>query len=412
MLSRLTPLARTALLTLALAACSSGTAPNNGPADSLQVLPRALSAVEQEGVTAGNRFALALLRESAKTRPNNVLLSPLSVSLALGMTMNGAEQETLAEMATTLGWGTRSRADINAAYRDLMTLLPSIDPQVTLTIANGVWLRAPYTANPAFVSDLSTFFAAPVTTLPSPQAMFDAVNVWGNDKTRGMIPKVLEGPPPSDLVMLLANATYFAGKWRERFDAAETQPQPFQLESGGSASVPTMHRKGSVRTAATTSLTALELRYGNTAWSMLFLVPQTGSVTQFAQSLSDATLTQTLAALQPADRVEVFVPRFSVSGNFEISRELKALGMPRAFSDAAQFPRLADVATKITFVQHGVKVVVDEQGTKAAAVTVVGIGPTSAPAAYRVDRPFVFLIRERLTGAIAFAGIVRDPRLP
>lgn len=404
----------TRLCTLAvlplLGACGNGTGPNGGAADSLRVLPRALSTTEQQGVTAGNRFALNLLRESARIRPGNVLLSPLSVSVALGMTMNGAEQETLAEMTNTLGWGNQPRAEVNAAYRDLMQLLPSVDPQVTLTIANGVWLRAPFTANAGFVQDVRTFFAAPVTTLPTPRAMFDAVNVWGNERTRGMIPKVLEGDPPVDLVMLLANATYFAGKWRERFDPAKTTPQGFQLENGTSVSVPMMQRSSGFRGANTASLTAIELSYGNSAWSMLMLVPRSGPVAAFAQSLTDATVAQTLAALQPVDGADLFVPRFTVSSNLELSGELKALGMRRAFTPAAQFPRLVDESTQIGFVQHAVKVAVDEAGTRAAAVTAVGIRLVSLPPSYRVDRPFVFFIRERLSGTIAFAGIVRDPR--
>jgi len=240
--------------------------------------------------------------------------------------------------------------------------------------------------------------------------MFDAVNVWGNERTRGMIPKVLEGDPPADLAMLLANATYFAGKWRERFDPAKTTPQGFQLESGTAVSVPMMQRSGGFRVMSTASLTAIELSYGNSAWSMLMLVPL-GPVAAFAQSLTDATVAQTLAALQPTDRGDVFVPRFTVSSNLELSDELKALGMPRAFSLRAQFPRLVvNEATRIDFVQHAVKVAVDEAGTRAAAVTAVGIGVVSLPPSYRVDRPFVFLIRERLSGTIAFAGIVRDPR--
>ncbi len=399
------------LATVLLAACQSGTAPADGsPADSLAALPRALSAAETQGVSANNSFALSLLREAARTRQNNVLLSPLSVSYALGMTMNGAEQETLSEMMTTLGWGSRPRTEINAAYRDLSALLPSLDPSVTLTIANGVWLRSPRVANASFVSDLQTFFNAPVTSLATPRLMFDSVNAWGSRRTQGMIPKVLADEPPDDLVMLLANAVYFSGEWRERFDAARTEPQPFTLESGATVSVPTMFRASSLRATATSAVSAYELPYGNSAWSMVLLVPRTQSVGAYAASLTDASLNTILSAMSTQSRVELYVPKFTVSSNVDLAPELQALGMPRAFSDAAQFPRLVDLPTKLKFVQHAVKVAVDERGTTAAAVTAVGAVLVSAPAPQRVDRPFVMIIRERLTGAIAFAGIVRDPR--
>jgi serpin B len=171
-----------------------------------------------------------------------------------------------------------------------------------------------------------------------------------------------------------------------------------------------MFRASSLRAAATSAVAAYELPYGNSAWSMVLLVPRTQSVGAYAASLTDASLSTILSAMSTQSRVELYVPKFTVSSNVDLAPELQALGMPRAFSDAAQFPRLVDITTKLKFVQHAVKVAVDERGTTAAAVTVVGAVPVSAPAPQRVDRPFVMIIRERLTGAIAFAGIVRDPR--
>ena len=106
----------------------------------------------------------------------------------------------------------------------------------------------------------------------------------------------------------------------------------------------------------------------------------------------------------------MYLPRFSVRGSLDLGPQLRAVGMPRAFSDIAEFPRLAGIPAKLSFVQHGMVLQVDETGTKAAAVTVVGAVLTSLPPSYRVDRPFIFLIRERFAGAILFAGVVRDPR--
>jgi serpin B len=112
-------------------------------------------------------------------------------------------------------------------------------------------------------------------------------------------------------------------------------------------------------------------------------------------------------------RGEVVLPKFTLTASRALSSALSAMGMSRAFSDQAEFPRLfPSVATKIGFVQHAVAVTVEERGTRAAAVTAVGIVPVSMPAGVVVNRPFIFLIRERLTGAILFAGVVRDPRPP
>jgi len=139
---------------LTTACADSGTAPDTrAAADSLTALPRALTVTERQAITASNDFALRLLQRTTARQSGNVLLSPLSVSLALGMTMNGAAEETLTEMQRTLGWGNANRADINVAYRDLMTMLPGLDPGVTVRIANGIWMLQPMTPVVAFASD-------------------------------------------------------------------------------------------------------------------------------------------------------------------------------------------------------------------------------------------------------------------
>lgn len=397
---------------LALTACGGGTEPSP-TADSLSALPRTLTAVETDAIAAGNRFALSLLRESnARADGANVLLSPLSVSLALGLTMNGAAGETESQMSRTLGWRSRLRAEINAAYRDLMTLLPSLDPSVKITLANGIWVRSGLLPDTGFVSDAKRFFSADVRSAASPRAMFDAVNAWGNTQTKGLVPRVLETEPPNDLQMLLANAVTFDGTWRDRFDVAKTAPGPFQLERGATVSLPMMQRDGGFRAVRDASMQAVELSYGNSAYTMLLLVPATGTVSGLVATLDSARLATITASLSPVQiNTPLTMPRFRVTKTTELGPGLSSMGMPRAFSDGAEFPRLVSGGgVKIGFVRHGVALDVDEAGTRAAAVTAGGIVPISLPQPYAVDRPFVFLIRERFAGTMLFAGVVRDPR--
>lgn len=397
---------------LTLCACSSSPSEPGGTpgADSLVALPRALTVIERDAVASGNSFALALLKSVAPTTSKNVLLSPLSVWTALGMTMNGAAGETESQMRAALGWGTRTRAEINTAYRDLAELLPSLDSQVTITNANGVWIRGGFTADSGFASDLRQYFGAELQSVATPQGMFDAVNSWGNTQTKGMVPKVLSDPPPANLLMLLANAVYFDGRWRSAFDPKNTKAEPFQLEGAPAVSVPMMTRKGGFRASRNAELTAIELPYGNTAYSMVILVPPSGTVNDLVARLDSARLAQVLTSMTPSEEGSVFLPKFTVRGSIELSAPLQAMGMPRAFADNAEFPRLAGVAAKLSFVQHGMALEVDEAGTKAAAVTVVGAVFTSVPPSFRVDRPFAFLIRDRFAGTILFAGVIRDPR--
>lgn len=393
-----------------LAACGNGsTAP--ATVDSLPELPRALTAAERDGIASGNRFALSLLRQVSATTGGNVLLSPLSVWTALGLTMNGAAAQTDSEMRATLGWGARPREEINAAYRDLGALLPTLDPGVTVKIGNGLWVRTGLTVDSSFARDARTYFTADVRTAATPQALFDAVNAWGSAQTDGLVPRVLTQPPPDDLLLLLANAVLFDGRWRDAFDPKNTASAPFQLESGAPVSVPMMSREGNFRGLTAATFTAVELPYGNSAYSMLIVVPTGGTLASFVATLDSARLAAITGGLAAgSDRSTVYVPRFTIRGSIELSPTLKQLGMPRAFTDAAEFPRFVGLGAKLGFVQHGVTLEVNERGTRAAAVTVVGVVPTSLPPQFRVDRPFVFFIRERFAGTILFTGLVRDPR--
>lgn len=403
------------LLSLLASACSESGGPtgnNKAAPDSLKALPRTLTAVEQEGVRANTQFALQLLRSASANASSNVLLSPLSVSLALGMTMNGADGRTLTEMQQTLGWGARSQGEINTAYRDLSRMLPTLDNSVTIRLANGIWTRAGYPAGPEFAQKAREFFNAPVQTLATPQLMYDSVNAWGRRETQNMIPKVLDGNAPNDLAMLLANAVYFAGSWRNAFETAKTKPEPFRLASGASVSVPMMQRKGGFNAFQDESVSAVEMLYGNGAYSMVLMQPTTGSASQLASQLNEARYNAIVSSLRPADSESfIALPRFSVKGGLDLSRTLAGMGMPTAFSGFAEFPYLVPSArTNIGSVQHAVALDVFEQGTRAAAVTVVDIRLISAPPSYRFDAPFVFFIRERLSGTILFAGVLNDPR--
>jgi serpin B len=409
-----------ALSTLLLAAACGGDGAGTGPApsptrvDSLAALPRPLSAVEQQGVLGTNAFALPLLRGTVAAQPGkNVLLSPLSVSMMLGMTANGAAGETEAQLQQVLGWGSRSRSEVNAAYQALRTLLPSLDSTVTVRIANGVWVRQPLVADTGFAGAVQRHFGGTVLPGTTPAAMFAAVNDWGRQQTDGLVPQVLDQPPPDDLMMLLANALVFSGRWRDQFDPARTAPAAFTLGSGGTIQVPMMSRSGNFQVAVREGTTAIDLPYGNSAYSLLVVLPDGRSLDALVAGLDTAQVAALVRALGPVPAsTPLALPRFTVRGNLELRPVLEGLGMARAFSDRAEFPRLFTPAqaARLQFVKHAVTLEVTERGTRAAAVTAGGIGPTSLPMAYRVDRPFVFFIRERFANTILFAGVVRDPR--
>ncbi|MBL0937826.1 MAG: serpin family protein [Gemmatimonadaceae bacterium] len=401
---------------LLLGACTeSGSPTEQSPAgaDSLTALPRALTAAEQEGVQANTHFALHLLRTTSANESDNVLLSPLSVSFALGMTMNGATGETFSEMQRTLGWGSRSRGDIIAAYRDLGAMLPALDTSVAVHLANGIWMRQGFTPDTAFVRQSREFFKAPVLTVATPPLMYDSVNAWAKRETRNMIEEAVSGPPPSDLVMLLANAVYFAGSWRNAFDVAQTTTAPFTLASGATAPMPMMRRSAGFNAYEDQQVRAAELLYGNGAYSMVLVQPKSGTAGTLARTLDVNQYGRIVQGLRPAEAGSILtMPKFSVRGTLKLSEPLAAMGMPRAFSGGAEFPFLVvGSRTQISEVTHVVALDVFERGTRAAAVTVVEVvRTTSAQPVYNFDKPFVFFIRDRLSGTVLFTGLINDPR--
>ncbi len=406
------------LPTLALfGACQSATAPSDGT-PALIVLPRALSAGEQGLIAAANRFAPALLTQVNATRAReNVFISPLSASMALSMTLNGAAGTTYDEMRTALGFGAMSRESIGASYRDLITLLRGLDPKVDLQIANAIWYEKRFgpSVAPSFLAEATQYFDATSSALDfASPASVKSINDWVALQTKGKITTIVDNLSP-ELVMLLVNAIYFKGDWRDAFDKAKTTSAPFTTEAGRIASVPTMFRSGTMRVGVSDGRTVVDLGYGGDAFSMTILLPRDGeSVNTLVSSLTDATWSAAVASLA-AGEVDLSMPRFTLAWEAMLTEPLKTMGMRAAFvPGGADFTRLSPTVGRdlyISFVKQKTYVNVNEVGTEAAAVTAVGIGITSFPVrrVVRVDRPFVFAIRERLTGTTLFMGKIVDP---
>lgn len=396
---------------VSLAACGN---PNEPPPAPLSELPRPLSAAEGKLVAAGNTFSFALFDRVSRAQPaGNIFISPLSASLALGMTMNGAAGETLDEMRSALGLGGASENEVNEGYRDLKALLLTLDPATQLGIANSVWYLDTFPFEQSFFTAARTYFDAEVTGLDfwSPAAL-PTINGWVARATNDRIPKVLDRIE-GDSRMFLINALYFKGVWQHQFNPAETRQQPFTNVDGTKAEVPLMHQDGEFRYLQAPGIQLVELPYGNTAFTMTVLLPAPDrNINEFVASLTPEVFSSWLNALGET-KLSVDLPRFTLSYGRELNDELKALGMEKAFvPDGADFTRMSPLgrALFIQFVKQDTFVAVDEVGTEAAAVTTVGVGVTSAPPAIRVDRPFVFAIRERFSGTILFIGkIVRLP---
>ena len=398
------------LSALLLAGCSDALGPEPQP---ITELPRALTVSERDVIQHGNAFGLALVREmvARDVRPN-VVLSPLSASMALGMTLNGAATGTFDAMRATLGFGGMTQDEINEAYRGLMELLTTLDPDVRFDIANSVWANEDVPFHEAFLQAVQDAFAARVESRDfADAATLKAVNDWVSDSTEGLIPTILDQLDPS-LVMLLINAIYFDGAWTTQFKPEDTRRQAFHREDGSTVQVDMMNLPDAkVAAGGGPGYSAVELPYGGEAYSMVVVLPDGNTdVRTLVQGLDTEAWSAIVAGLAPRELDQLSIPKFTLDYDGYLNEALKAMGMGVAFRPGADFTRLSPLGSSmcISFVRQKTFVEVDERGTRAAAVTAVGVRLTSV-SAFVVDRPFVFAIRERLSGTLLFVGMVGDP---
>ena len=403
--------ALTCAITLLIGACASDPiAPRT-----IGALPRPLSDAERFVGASGNAFTFDLLRQvNVAQRDSNVFLSPLSASMALGLTMNGAAGTTADEMRRTLGFGETSQAAINEGYRGLIGLLRGLDPATELRVANAIFYDRAFPFEPSFLATGKTWFDAEVEDLDfSAPSSVNTINDWVSRATNRRIPTVMDQISP-EAVMFVINAVYFKGAWRSRFDPAETADAQFHALAGAEP-MKLMHQKEKLRYFEDAEYQAVDLLYGNSAFAMTVVLPRANrDINAMAEGLTvDAW--STLAARFAEREVDLYLPKLRLEYKRKLNDDLKALGMEQAFVEGrADFTGMSPLgrALFISSVEQKTFVDIHEEGTEAAAVTTVTIGVTSMPSVpvMRVDRPFLFAIRERFSGTILFIGkIVRMP---
>jgi serpin B len=382
------------------------------PTGPITELPRKLEVAELDLIESDNRFALKLFREiNAESPDENLFISPLSVAMALGMTYNGARGETKVAMERTLELEGMTLEQINEAYRSLIDLLVNLDPRVRFDLANSIWYRQDVSVLPDFVDLNRTYFDAEVSALDfaNPSSL-ETINDWVNDNTQGKIDKIYD-ELPANLVMALLNAIYFKGDWTYQFDKSLTDEAPFSLRDGSQTTVKMMSQptERDFRQSSNDMVAVIDLPYGGEAFSMTILLPhQDVAVEDVVAMLDDATWQGWTAGLA-AVSTTVLMPKFTLEYEIELNDVLKALGMGVAFTGAADFSGIVPGGgIWIDEVKHKTFLNVNEEGTEAAAVTSVSL-IESLPQEFRVDRPFIFVIRENFSGTIVFMGKILDP---
>jgi serpin B len=398
-----------ALLVAAATACSDPVGPAPTP---ITELPRALSSSEREVLTRSNAFAFKLAGELLPGPRANLFYSPLSASMLLGMLLNGADGQTYAQMQSALGFQGLTQEQINQGYADLTDLLLGLDPTVTIELGNSVWARQGFQVRSDFSERVRDSFRGEAATVDfANPGTLGRINDWVSDATRGRITSIFDRLP-EDVVMVLLNAVYFKASWTQQFDRARTERAPFTRPDGSTVTADLMYLSGTEASFYSgPGVSIVELPYGGGAFSAVAVLPERGaSINALVGGLTPQTWNAWMGSLHKGQAF-VRLPRFELRWEKELNDPLGALGMVDAFNMGfADFGRLTssgriylDLVKQKTFVK------VDEEGTEAAAVTGGVAVPTSAPPEIRFDRPFLFVLRERLTGTILFLGVINDP---
>ena len=417
------------LMATTLAGCGSSS--NNADTPEPVVCPVTtptsleLTRSELEMVKASNDFAFDLF-SAAQDEEKSQILSPISIIYALGMLNNGATGDTQQQINRALGFGDAGADSINNFCYKMLNMAPTLEPQAKVSIANTIYVNQPYILNPDFIAKAKTFYnAEPESRDFHDGRTTDVINQWASDHTEGMIQKVVDADTFNpDAVSYLLNAIYFKGMWDAKFNKEETKNMLFN-QAGKSPEMmkrPMMHQTAEFKYAEDDNYQALILPYahsaegeeqgGNRAMQMTVLLPKSKEaiVKYMLPKVPTVDTWKKLNLHMRSTRVDVLLPRFETDTDLDLKPIMQKLGMTDAFnSQQASFPNLCNLKTHIDMIKQVAKIKLDEEGTEAAAVTVIGVNTTAMPdlqpiITFHADHPFIYVISEQQTGAIFFIG--------
>ncbi len=385
------------------------------------VNPGASDAEVEATVDGNTAFALDLYQQ-LRTEKGNLFYSPFSISEALAMTFAGARGTTETEMAAALRF-TLPQTKLHPAFNAIDLALASRGKGAAgkdgqgfrLNITNALWGQTGYSFEAPFLDTLAESYGAGMHVVDFAEAAESSrtlINDWVSDRTETRIKDLLpKGSITSDTRLVLTNAIYFNAAWATPFEPANTKPADFTISDGSKVQAQTMSDTQDLDYGSGADYAAVELPYDGNELSMVMILPPQGGLDAFEASLTPARLTSILDGMNN-HIVTISMPRFKIDSSFSLRDQLTKLGMPTAFSTAADFSGIdGKGGLSISAVVHKAFVDVSEAGTEAAAATGVVVGVTSAPppAEIHLDHPYLFLIRDNATRTILFLGRVENP---
>ncbi len=379
-----------------------------------QPLKLELSQSNRQVVAANNDFAFEFFSNVCENENTeiNYMVSPLSLSLALGMAYNGSATTTADAFKNAMHFEGLSSGEINEFYQHLIEYLASNSNGSVMEIANSIWVEKTFPVKQTFLNVNQTYFDAEVQSLDfSNMASVDVINNWVSGKTHQKIPTIISSISPEERLFLI-NALYFNAKWKYEFKPEDTSSQPFYTSTNEFASAPMMQQTAKVNYLQNTIFSAVELPYVNDKFSMVVLLPNTGfDLANIMSQLNSTNWNQWLSQFQTQD-VIIQLPKFKYPYEKLLNEDLMDLGLEIAFTDEADFSGISDIALQISRVLQKTYIDVNEEGTEAAAVTLIGFETTSGPMLpqFIANKPFLYVIKENTSGAICFIGKVGLPK--
>lgn len=391
---------------LAIGCSSSSDDPTPSPIETKEREDIVLTKTEEALVTSTNTFAFQALTQIG-LEDSDALFSPLSVSMLMGVLQNGAAGETQSQIINTLGFNGYSAAEVNAYYRKMLTAAVDLDPQVQLSIANALYIQTGFPVYPAFIQTAEEMYDSEIGELDYSKDPVSMINNWCSDHTNGRIPKIID-ELSADYVAILLNAIYFKATWTKEFDRKDTHKTTFTTGEGKSIKVDMMHMNEYFKYFQNENISGIELPYGNEAFSMVIMLPKQGQSPQEVLSHLDAETWSTMYQNGYERDISLYMPKFETKSDMDLIPMMKALGMTDAFdAGKADFSNLSERSTFLSLLKQKTYMKLDESGTEAAAVTIGAMELTSAGPTlnFVVDRPFLYMIKEKSTGCIYFIGM-------
>ena len=370
------------------------------------------AAGDVQAVVAGNAdFAFDLLRVSDADADGNLVYSPYGLSVALAMLVAGTQGPTQSEITQALHLDLKPHR-LHAAMNALGV---SLDAVAGLTTASAMWGQNNLEYRDSFLDLLSSEYRASVRLVDFGDygSVAEDINSWVKEETQGHIAELVSPnePRPDTIVAMLVNAICMSATWEQPFMTADTRKYPFHLANGSTVDVATMNQTVGARYFVDDRLEAVELPYADGRLSMVILAPRPGRYAEYAANAS-ATELQGMLARMREGAIDLRLPKFRISVALDLIGALEELGVVTAFAETADFSgMLTNGQGEVSGIRQKALIVVDEAGTEAAAATgvTVAAGIQEAEATIAFDRPFIFMVRDCLTGAILFMGRVANP---